>query len=126
MSSQTLYDISPPQVGLEAMLSGSDFFERLLNSLYDGVYCVDIKRRILFWNRGAELLSGYSREEVLGKYCQDDILQHTDDNNTRLCLDGCPLLRTMQNGEPINARVFLLHKALYQAKAEGRNRETGA
>ena len=40
----------------------STFHEKLLDSLYDGVYFVDLNRKILYWNRGAELLTGFPRK----------------------------------------------------------------
>ena len=43
----------------------SSFHARLLDSLFDGVYFVDVERRITYWNRGAEILTGYSASEVV-------------------------------------------------------------
>ncbi|MFX8860496.1 PAS domain-containing protein, partial [Acinetobacter baumannii] len=37
----------------------------VLENISDGVYFVDRHRRILYWNRGAERITGFSREEVL-------------------------------------------------------------
>jgi diguanylate cyclase with PAS/PAC sensor len=38
-------------------------YKKLLDEMYDGVYFVDRQRRIMYWNRGAERLSGYSADE---------------------------------------------------------------
>ncbi len=89
---------------------GQDFFRRLFDNLYDGVYFVDTNRRILFWNHGAERLSGYSSDEVLGSYCHANILNHVDENGTHLCEEGCPLVYTVSSGLPVSKRVFLRHK----------------
>lgn len=89
---------------------GSQFFERLLDHLYDGVYFVDRNRIIRYWNHAAERLSGYSSSEVVGRACQDNILCHTDCQGTLLCKRGCPLLKSMREDEPISARVFLKHR----------------
>jgi len=88
----------------------STFHEKLLDSLYDGVYFVDLNRKILYWNRGAELLTGFSAEEVVGKYCFDNILSHVSDEGCSLCLNGCPLAFTMQDGERREHDVYLRHK----------------
>ncbi len=37
------------------------------------------RRRILYWNKGAERITGYSKDEVLGRRCQDNLLNHCDD-----------------------------------------------
>lgn len=89
---------------------GEAFFRRLFDNLYDGVYFVDVHRRILFWNQGAKRLSGYSAEEVLGTYCFNDILNHIDEDGCRLCKGSCPLVYTIENGVPASKRVFLHHK----------------
>jgi diguanylate cyclase (GGDEF)-like protein/PAS domain S-box-containing protein len=96
--------------GLPARPFGGKFYERLLENMYDGVYFVDRSRRILYWNRGAEHLTGYSRHEVVGRACHDNILCHVDQAGTCLCQGYCPLLKTIQHGEPGSARVFLKHK----------------
>ncbi len=36
-----------------------DFFKKMLDELYDGVYFVDTDRRLPYWNAAAERLSGY-------------------------------------------------------------------
>ena len=110
MSSETLSISSSALLGMEDVSLGSDFFEKLLNLLYDGVYFVDTQRRILFWNDAAERLTGYTKEEMLGSYCFDNILNHTDGQGNQLCINGCPLLETIAGGAPVTARVYLLHK----------------
>jgi PAS domain S-box-containing protein len=57
----------------------------ILNSIFDGIYVVDRGRKIIFWNRGAEEITGFSTEEVMGKRCSDDILNHIDENGVLLC-----------------------------------------
>jgi PAS domain-containing protein len=47
------------------------FHERLLDSLYDGVYFVDCGRKITYWNQSAEQLTGYSADEAIGKHRGD-------------------------------------------------------
>jgi len=99
-----------PSVASEEFLFEDDFFRRLLDNLYDGVYFVDTQRRILFWNLGAERLSGYKAAEVVGRFCHDNILNHVDESECSLCKNGCPLTYSITEGQPIAQRVFLRHK----------------
>lgn len=85
-------------------------YAELLDSLYDGVYCVDRDFRIIFWNRGAERLTGYSREEVIGSRCSDNLLRHVDQQGHELCVLGCPLHATLQDGQAREAEVYLHHR----------------
>ncbi len=86
------------------------FHAKLLDQLYDGVYFVDLRRRITFWNRGAERLTGYSSKEAVGKSCGDNMLVHIDGEGKSLCSEGCPLAAALQDGRVREAEVFLLHK----------------
>ncbi|MFQ3631596.1 diguanylate cyclase [Roseiflexus sp.] len=86
------------------------FYRKVLDSIDDGVYFVDRNRRILYWNRGAEQLSGYCADEVVGHLCSDNLLRHIDEEGRRLCRDGCPLAATISDGQPRRANVIMHHK----------------
>jgi diguanylate cyclase (GGDEF)-like protein/PAS domain S-box-containing protein len=90
------------------------FFETLLDNLSDGVYFVNRDRIITFWNRAAEKITGFSRQEVLGKSCADNLLRHVDNRGNALCEGTCPLAYTLQDGQPRSASVFLHHKEGYR------------
>jgi diguanylate cyclase (GGDEF)-like protein/PAS domain S-box-containing protein len=89
---------------------GARFVEKLLENLYDGVYFVDCDRRILYWNKGAERISGYSADEVIGRHCHENLLDHVDGTGYHLCESDCPLLESVCCHRPMAARVFLRHR----------------
>lgn len=87
------------------------FYKKLLDNIAEGVYFVDRDRRITYWNRGAERLTAYSAEEVLGRPCAENILVHTDCDGRGLCpSETCPAAIAMRSGQAQEARVFLRHK----------------
>lgn len=86
-----------------------EFHQALLDNLHDGVYYVDAQRRINYWNKGAERLTGYSREKMVGCFCFDNLLDHVTEDGKHLCIDGCPLLDTIQDSQPREAEVHLRH-----------------
>lgn len=86
----------------------------LFNHLFEGVYVVDTQRRIIFWNHGSERITGYKADEVVNKYCHNNLLQHVDDQGKLLCFAGCPLHHTIQTGEIQQAHVYLKHKEGYR------------
>jgi len=45
--------------------------EALLDSLTEGIIVHDIERRIQFFNKAAENITGYSKQEVVGKDCHE-------------------------------------------------------
>ena len=88
----------------------TEFYRQVLDSIADGVYFVDRERRVTFWNRGAERISGYAAGEVIGRSCADNILRHVDASGKQLCVTGCPLEAVIADGTMREAQVFLHHK----------------
>jgi phosphoserine phosphatase RsbU/P len=83
--------MSPP-----GLLTSADV---ILNSLSDGVYVCDKDRRIVFWNKAAERITGWQSSEVLGCRCLDNVLCHIDKDGHQLCGEEfCPLHRAMVTG----------------------------
>ncbi len=83
------------------MDTGPEFYKAILDHLCDGIYFVDRNRAITYWNRGAERISGYPAQAVLGRCCADNLLMHVDEQGDRLCnCSRCPLKQTMSDGVP--------------------------
>jgi diguanylate cyclase (GGDEF)-like protein/PAS domain S-box-containing protein len=91
------------------MFDNPEFYKDLIDNLYDGIYFVDRDRRINYWNNGAERITGYKFNQVIGRFCRDNILNHITADGTLLCLNGCPLAASMDDGKPREAEVFLHH-----------------
>jgi len=86
-------------------------YKFLIDHLYDGVYFVDLQRRIVYWNPAAEQLTGYSADQVMGRACSDNILVHTDCSGAALCLDGCPMCQSMRDGRTRETNAYLRHRS---------------
>ncbi len=90
-------------------LDEDNFHKSLIDNLYDGVYFVDTERLITYWNKGAERITGYAPEEVMGRYCHSNLLDHVTDAGQHLCKDGCPLMETIKDGKHRENEVYLRH-----------------
>jgi len=99
---------------MKNLSTGDQFHKSLLDNLYDGVYFVDRSRLITYWNKGAERITGYGAQDVLGKFCHANILDHVTDDGSHLCANGCPLMATIQDGEPRESQVHLRHADGYR------------
>jgi diguanylate cyclase (GGDEF)-like protein/PAS domain S-box-containing protein len=86
------------------------FYRAIVDSLYDAAYFVDPDRRITYWNKSAERLTGFKSREVVDKLCHDDILSHVDERGTNLCKDDCPLAKTLRDGRRRETELYLRHK----------------
>lgn len=71
-----------------------EFLENILESLEGGVLTIDKNRRITSFNRSAEEIMGYKREEVLNKDCCQIL-------KSELCEESCPLEEVLEYGKPI-------------------------
>ena len=91
-----------------------ELYLNIINNLSDGVYFVDYERRITFWNKAAEIITGYTADEIIGRKCDDNILNHIDAEGRPLCTVGCPLYTAMLEGGQTKAEVFLRHKTGYR------------
>jgi sigma-B regulation protein RsbU (phosphoserine phosphatase) len=102
------------------LLAGLDGPE-LLNLLPDGAYITDRARRILFWNKAAERLTGWSAQDVVGRACHENILVHVDKDGHALCgHEHCPLHRSIVTEQPSETPVlvFAQHKGGFRTPVE--------
>jgi PAS domain S-box-containing protein len=72
-------------------LRPSPMYESLLEHLAEGIFTINIRWQITSFNQTAEQLTGYSREEVLGRYCWDIF-------RSDVCKSECPLRLTLESG----------------------------
>lgn len=87
-----------------------DLSNSWMDSLYDGAYVVDKERVIIFWNKAAEQITGYSQKDVIHTACFDNILRHMDISGNDLCQTECPLHKTLQDGQKREVIAYLHHK----------------
>ena len=92
-------------------MSSEALYKLLLDNVFDGVCSVDIDRRITYWNKGAERISGYSASDVVGARYGDGILVHVDPDGKPLGGESCPMKACLQDGQAREAHVFMHHKA---------------
>ncbi|MBF0243200.1 MAG: SpoIIE family protein phosphatase [Desulfamplus sp.] len=82
--------------------------ESILDSIKDGIYVTDKDRKIVYWNKGAENITGWRKDEVVGQSCFDEILCHADKEDRKLCgTDTCPLHRAIITGQPSESPIVV-------------------
>ena len=80
----------------------------ILNTLAEGAYITDTQRRIVFWNKAAERITGWAAAEVVGRTCFDNILCHVDKDQHPLCgKEYCPLHRSIITGQASEAPLLV-------------------
>jgi diguanylate cyclase (GGDEF)-like protein/PAS domain S-box-containing protein len=92
------------------MNDSKELYQNILDSIADGIYFMDTERKITYWNKGAERITGYSCEEVIGSHCKDDILVHIDEKGESLCKnDLCPAYDTILTGKTNEIEKLYFH-----------------
>jgi len=66
----------------------------------DPVFVTDRHNRIIFWNRSASRILGYTDDDVLGLPCAS-VLHGTDVFGNRYCSDNCPVTQMAVRNETV-------------------------
>ena len=66
----------------------------------DPVFVTDRHNRIVFWNRSAERILGYTAEDVMGFPCAG-VLEGADVYGNRYCSETCPVTQMAVRGETV-------------------------
>jgi diguanylate cyclase (GGDEF)-like protein/PAS domain S-box-containing protein len=85
----------------------SNLYRFILESLPVAVFAVDHEGKILFWNEGAEKITGHLRQDILGRNCRDGFIEHADEANNPLQGDAILLMETLREGRSQNTRASI-------------------
>jgi PAS domain-containing protein len=85
-------------------LQDPEIFRTVLDSLQIGVSVADRSGKILFWNQGAERLTGHKRHEMVGGSHRENILVQCNDQGCVACGATCPISRTCTKASPRKRR----------------------
>jgi PAS domain S-box-containing protein len=66
----------------------------------DGVYAVDSRQRIVYWNPSAQQILGLKPDEAVGKHCYD-VIAGGDYEGQRFCRRNCPIITAARRTKPV-------------------------
>lgn len=95
---------------LEKLKSAEGPYKDLFLNTTDAVYVVDTNRKIVFWSKKAEEITGYKKEEMEGLQCFCTKLKHESLDGDELCTAFCPLVATIYDLKPRHSKVTFMHK----------------
>ncbi|HXC32548.1 MAG TPA: PAS domain-containing protein [Verrucomicrobiae bacterium] len=98
-------------------LNDPEIYQTVLDNLQTGVYIVDRNRRIRFWNEGAEQITGYLRQDVVGRFLRDHLLATGDEVKDFDADPEDPISLVFRDGKPSTMDVSILHKDGYPEDA---------
>ena len=82
-----------------------------ISNTADGVVGVDRGQKVVLWNPAAEMLLGFKRREVLGRFCYE-VIGGRDGSGAPVCHMGCPDLVMAHKQEPIFTRDLMVRTKL--------------
>lgn len=94
-----------------AGLGSQELYRMVLDSLPVAVCAVDGEGKVILWNEGAERVTGYLRQDVLGRLCTETFLEHADMESNPLDGNATPLLETMRAGRCLSVNASLRKKS---------------
>jgi diguanylate cyclase (GGDEF)-like protein/PAS domain S-box-containing protein len=95
-------------------LNDPEIYQSVLDSLQTGIYIVDRNRRIRFWNEGAEQITGYLRQDVVGRFLRDHLLITGEKAKDLDSDQDDPINLAFRDGKPSSMDVSILHKHGYR------------
>jgi len=93
---------------MEAELRASETKNRLiLNSVGEGIFCVDMQQHVTFFNDACSLLLGYGAEEINGRDIHG-LIHHSYADGTDYPAENSPILQTCISGRKqiVNGEMF--------------------
>lgn len=91
------------------MIEAADFC-RLAELAPFGIYLVRPDRTIIYWNKEAEHITGYTKKEMTGCHCPETTLHHMDEQGTPLCDTYCPILACMDQKKALSRKLLFTQK----------------
>lgn len=83
---------------------GMAFADCILDNITDGVFSVDGNWRITSFNRAAERLTGWKREDAVGRICREVF-------KANCCGKDCVLAESVNTGKPVEDRAIMITRA---------------
>lgn len=93
------------QVKIEDILKENGLSMKELSRSDQGVYVADATRRIIFWNKSAERITGYKQAEVNDLNCFHMALKHKNQKDRYMYNGLCPLMKAILEGETFSEEL---------------------
>lgn len=94
-----------------ARIDDPEILRGVLEELPTGVYLVDRAGKILFWNWGAERITGHLRQDVVGHACREDFLGNAEGSQEEASPAAAALEAVLRDGKATESQVSFRHKS---------------
>jgi diguanylate cyclase (GGDEF)-like protein/PAS domain S-box-containing protein len=95
-------------------LDDPEIYRSVLEHLGTGIYIVDRNRRVRFWNEGAEQITGFLRQDVVGRFLREHLLAVGDASKDLDSDPDDPINLAFRDGKSSILEASILHKNGYR------------
>ncbi len=85
-------------------------YQHVVDHMTDGVYLVDLNRKIQYWNKAAELLTGFTTDEMIGKSFDEGNIIYEDEGGNVLQPFEYPVALCFQERRVVGKNFFIKAK----------------
>jgi len=93
-----------------AELQDPELLRTVLDGLQTGVCVIGREHRVLFWNQGAERITGFHPHDVIGHLVRETMLPPCNGRACLACGATCPFAGVLSEGKFLQAKIELRHK----------------
>ena len=87
-----------------------EIYRTLLEGLPTGIYLEDGDHTIHFWNSGAERITGYLSQEIIGRSLPENTFSTSASAEMITQGENSPLTAVMLEGRPVQFEAYLRHR----------------
>lgn len=113
VSITSMVDASNQAIGcVQTFRDNTDALQKrlILDSIADGVFTVDRNWRITSFNMAAEIITGWEREDAIGRFCSDVF-------HSSICGKNCAVAESLYTGRPVTNRSITIVDADGKSKS---------
>lgn len=86
------------------------FFKLLFENIFEGLYIVNSDKKVLYWNKSAEIITGYKSEDLLNNCISEKTVKYLDKNGNRLNVEDLPISKCLHTGNIVSQKCVVIHK----------------
>lgn len=88
----------------------AQLLKEILDCVGDCVCLLDRNNIVVYWNHGAETITGHLAQEVFGRHCREDLALCHDREGAAVAHADCPLTNIKQDGKPRECVIYIRHR----------------
>ena len=94
---------------LEAL--GREILQAIVDRIETGVYALDLNHKVVYWNYGAQKLTGFLRQDVLGRPCDNFVVEQQEEHNPVVCTHHCPMESGTGENKQRDVVTYVRHRS---------------